>query len=81
MARRYLRGLEPEGKLETVGGKRVGLESLAGMGLRVPRTFICSAAAHRHFSNEGTRDRVCSRLRHELALTGLCDAGDVAVRS
>jgi phosphohistidine swiveling domain-containing protein len=81
MRLRYFERLEPGRGQKRVGGKAVGLQSLMSMGLRVPRTHVCSAKAWQRYSKPGKGDRVIARLKRELRLIGLADTDGVAVRS
>jgi len=77
----YIKLLEAGHRWKSVGGKTAGLRSLSGMRLRVPRTYVCSARALKHFTTGRDRDRVLLGLREELIALGISPSCEYAVRS
>lgn len=78
---RYVRRLNPTRRRQQVGGKRAGLASLIGLGLRVPTSYVCSSRAHKRYVRSNNPSHVLTHLERELRALGMSSAQECAVRS
>lgn len=64
---RYLEPLRAGRKRRVHSGKTASLRALAGMGLAVPKAFICSSKAHAQYDRPRRRAALLSGIRKELS--------------